>query len=193
MDDEVFRANTKERCYVCKKQLFSDIIRVSLAAGITHVAHGANVDDLNDYRPGMRACKELGVVAPLVDAGLNKEEIRQLSRKKNLDTSDKPAMACLATRIPYGTHITVEILGKVERAEAVMHGMGFPACRVRYHGHVARIELPPGEIAALMDDRLRGTVVEKVKAAGFLHVSLDLEGYSQGSMNRVLVDEANAL
>ncbi len=179
-----FRANEKGRCYICKKNMLTRVLEISAENNIPHVAHGANLDDLNDYRPGFKAAREMGVIAPLMDAGLAKADIRALSKTMNLETWDKPAMACLASRIPYQTPITPEILKMVERAEAILMDLGFNACRLRHHGPVARIEVPPDRIAALLAEPLRKKIVRRLHEIGYLHVSLDLEGYVQGSLNR---------
>lgn len=152
--------------------------------GLAHVAHGANVDDLADYRPGFRAAEELGIVAPLLDAGLGKKEIRRLSRQLELSTWDKPAMACLASRIPYGTRLIGKRLEMVDAAEEVLHKEGFRSCRVRYHDTIARIEVSESDIPRFQEAVLRRNVVEKIKKIGFSFVTVDLSGYVQGSMNQ---------
>ena len=183
-----FTANTKDRCYVCKKNILEDLLRIAEKRGIRHVAHGANVDDGSDYRPGARAAMEMGIVAPLNEAGLTKDEIRRLSKEMNLDTWNKPAMACLATRIPYGTEITAGALKMVEQAEDLMLKLGFGACRVRVHGGVARIEVRPENIERIADPSVRGQIVREFREIGFAHIAVDLEGYVQGSMNRTIQD-----
>ena len=184
LDDAVFVKNDRERCYHCKKFLFHDLLSLAEELGLANVAHGANTDDLNDYRPGYRAANELGIVAPLLDAGLDKQEIRDLSRQLNLGTWDKPAMACLASRIPYGTRLTGKRLEMVDAAEEVLLQEGFQSCRVRHHGDVARIEVPETAVTRFMDNVLRQKVVEKIRKIGFSYVTVDLAGYVQGSMNR---------
>jgi uncharacterized protein len=151
--------------------------------GIAHLAHGANLDDLQDHRPGLAAARELGILAPLVDAHLGKAEIRELSRQRGLPTWDRPSMACLASRVPYGTAVTGELLARVEAAEEVLREAGFDGLRVRAHGDLARIELPPDDIPRLARAELRGAIVAGLKAAGFRYVALDLEGYVSGSLN----------
>jgi uncharacterized protein len=150
------------------------------------VAHGANIDDLSDYRPGFAAAQEMGIKAPLVDAGLTKNDIRRLSKQMNLATWNKPPMACLASRIPYGTSITIKNLKMVEQAEQVLTNIGFTGCRVRVHDKVARIEVDTGDVERIIDRKTRSLVVEKLREIGFSHVAVDLEGYCQGSMNRAL-------
>ncbi len=179
-----FRSNPKRRCYLCKKSMLSEVFKIAAENGIPHVAHGANLDDLDDFRPGFKAAKEMGVLAPLMDAGLAKSDVRALSKAMNLETWNKPAMACLASRVPYQTTITPEILAMVEQAETVLMDLGFKACRLRHHGPVARIEVPPGDIPMMLAEPLRNKIVHRLRNIGYLHVSLDLEGYVQGSLNR---------
>lgn len=181
-----FVANTKDRCYVCKKLLAEDLLKLASDMEIKHVAHGANMDDMDDFRPGLKAAREMGIEAPLVDACLTKKDIRFLSKEMDLVTWDKPSMACLASRIPYGTPITDEALNKIDQAEQFVLSLGFISCRVRYHNEVARIEVSPGDFKRLFDDKTRTAIISKFKDIGFLYISLDLEGYIQGSMNRSL-------
>ncbi len=183
LEKAVFLKNTDQRCYHCKHHLFKKLRELAGDLDLEHVAHGANADDLSDYRPGFRAAEEHGVVAPLLEAGLGKDEIRQLSKELNLATWDKPAMACLATRIPYGTKLTPERLDQVNAAEAVLASHGFQSFRVRCHGPMARIEVPAQDIDRLLDAAMRKIMVAKLKAIGFKHVTVDLEGYVMGSMN----------
>lgn len=184
MEHSDFKANPTDRCYICKKYLFEDLLKLAASMRIEHVAHGANTDDLADFRPGFAAAKEMGIHAPLVDAGLSKQDIRLLSKEMNLETWDKPPMACLATRIPYGTPLTREKLAMVERAEAIVLGLGIGTLRVRVHDTLARIEVAPQDMEKIMKPEIRETIVRKLRSLGFFHVSLDLEGYVQGSMNR---------
>ncbi|MFH1580912.1 MAG: ATP-dependent sacrificial sulfur transferase LarE [Pseudomonadota bacterium] len=172
-----FVANRKDRCYVCKKNLFGKLIKIASGIGIKYIAHGANVDDLEDFRPGHTAAREMGVIAPMIDAGLTKDDIRLLSKEMNLETWNKPAQACLATRIPYGTSITVKALEMVDQAENVLLSLGFNACRVRKHENTARIEVNPEEIESISDKKNRETIVEKFRKIGFSRVAVDLEGY----------------
>jgi pyridinium-3,5-biscarboxylic acid mononucleotide sulfurtransferase len=181
-----FTANTKDRCYLCKKSLMEGLLKIAGTRGIRYVAHGANIDDLNDYRPGVAAAQELGIKAPMVDVKLCKNDIRRLSQQMNLVTWNKPAMACLASRIPYGTTITEKDLKMVEQAEQVLYDLGFIGCRVRIHGKAARIEVESGDIERLLHQKTRSAVVKKLREIGFAHVAVDLEGYRQGSMNRAL-------
>ena len=181
-----FAVNSPDRCYLCKKSLFEKIFEIAREKGIRHVAHGANLDDLADYRPGFRAAKEAGVIAPLIDAQLGKEEIRFLSKEMGLSTWDRPAMPCLATRFPYGSLITEENLKMVEYAESFLLEQGFKVIRVRHHGSVARVEVGRSEMEKIMDEELNKAIVEKFRKIGFEHVALDLEGYVSGSLNRAL-------
>ncbi len=179
-----FTVNNRDRCYVCKNNLFLLMIQAASKKGIREIVHGANTDDLKDFRPGFKAASELNIAAPLIDAGLSKQDIRNLSKEMLLETWDKPAMACLATRIPYGVAITIESLKMIEEAENVLLDLGFTTCRVRHHGSLARIELTKGEFHKVINEKNRELLVKKIKNAGYLYVSIDLEGYVQGSMNR---------
>ena len=181
-----FVANTPERCYICKKTVFSQLIELTSTTGFPNLAHGANADDRGDYRPGMKAAHELGVAAPLMDAGLTKADIRQIARQRELFVWDKPAMACIATRFPYGTPISLAKVEQIKQAEQVLAAAGFDGCRVRHHGDVARIEVPLERLPALTADPLRQRIVSQLRPIGFLHVALDLEGYVSGSMNRAI-------
>ena len=181
-----FAENQKNRCYLCKKELFSNIIKVAAAEGFSAVAEGSNVDDLGDYRPGLQAIAEFGVRSPLREAGLTKAEVRELSRELGLPTWQKPSFACLASRFVYGEIITQEKLSMVEQAEEYLRSLGLRQFRVRVHGTLARIEVEPEEIARLAEPLVREKIVEKFRALGFLYVALDLEGYRTGKMNRGL-------
>ncbi|MBW1740433.1 MAG: ATP-dependent sacrificial sulfur transferase LarE [Deltaproteobacteria bacterium] len=181
-----FVSNGPDRCYHCKRFLFQKLIEIAKDRSIKHVAHAANVDDLEDYRPGFRAAREMGVMAPLLEAGLSKQDIRLLSKEMGLSQWDKPAMACLATRIPYGSPITAEKLKMIEAAEAFLFDRGVRQCRVRHHGSVARIEVESPGMKMIMGDDFREGIVRKFREIGFLHIAVDLEGYISGSMNRML-------
>jgi uncharacterized protein len=183
-DHPDFIQNSTNRCYLCKTMLFNDLLRMAREKGIPGVVHGANIDDLQDFRPGMRAAEALGIASPLIEAALAKDDIRKLSKEMGLKTWDKPSMACLASRIPYGVTLSLKRLRMVEDAEAVLLEMGFGSCRVRYHGDVARIEVPVTDIPQVFIKEVQRNIVEKLKNIGFVHVALDLEGYVQGSMNR---------
>lgn len=180
------RENPPDRCYHCKKELFGAILRCAREQGLAAVIEGSNRDDTGDYRPGMRALRELGIRSPLLEQGLGKEEIRLLSRELGLPTWDKPALACLASRFVYGEAITDEGLSRVDRAEQLLFGLGFRQLRVRVHGDLARIEVLPEELDRLMAAETRSLVYEYLKDYGFRYVTLDLRGYRTGSMNEVL-------
>lgn len=173
-------ANAPDRCYHCKSDLFERLQAVARAEGYPWVVEGANLDDLGDVRPGRQAAREQGVRSPLLEAGLDKAAIRHLSRALGLPTWEKPAMACLASRIPHGIPVTIERLGQVERAEAALRSLGFRSVRVRHHETIARIELPPDERARLLDPTIARQAVQGIKAAGYQFVVLDLEGYRPG-------------
>ncbi len=186
--------NTGERCYFCKKMIFSRLGNRAAELGLETVVHGANRDDLTDYRPGLKAAREMGVIAPLMDAGLTKVEIRELSRRAGLETWDMDAQSCLATRIAYGDRITLDKLEMVERGECVLGALGFSGARVRLHGEIARIELKPPAMGQgrgmnqMLEKKPRQAVVDAFKTIGFKYIALDLEGYAMGSMNRSLDD-----
>ncbi len=188
LDIEGFADNPVNRCYLCKRELFSKILDYARHNAIRYVADGSNVDDLGDYRPGMEAIKELGIVCPLREAGLGKEDIRKLSKELGLPTWDKPAFACLSSRFPYGHRITKEKLQAVDQMERFLMELGFKQVRVRIHDEVARIEVAAQERSKFFDTALMDRVYEKFKAFGFAYVTLDLKGYRTGSMNEVLND-----
>lgn len=188
MDVPAFLLNGPDRCYHCKKDLFRRLFQEAHSRGIPFVAHGANRDDQGDYRPGSVAAREAGALAPLSETGFSKPEIRFLSRKMGLGTWNKPAMACLATRIPYGSPVTREKLAMVEEAEDFLRERGFDAVRVRHHDTVARIEVPPSDVGTMVSDTHRKPVLERLQRVGFEHIALDLEGYVSGKMNRELPD-----
>jgi uncharacterized protein len=188
LTDPAFRANGPDRCYHCKVELFGLLRAVAQSRGLKHVADGSNVDDLVDRRPGRRAAREYGVVSPLQDAGMNKNDIREVSRMLGLPTWDKPAMACLASRFPYGQEITEDGLLRVGRAEEALAGMGLRQFRVRSHGDVARLEVEPEEMQRAWDRR--GEISEALREAGFTFAAADLDGYRTGSMNEALPETA---
>lgn len=185
-DIEGFSENPKNRCYICKRELFAQIGAVAARQGITEVLEGSNLDDMGDYRPGLKAVEELGIKSPLRDVGFTKKEIRELSEYFNIPTWDKPSFACLASRFPYGHVITAEKLKMVDRGEQLLMDMGFHQFRVRIHGDVARIELLPIEFEKFMQEDVRLTVYSKFKEYGFAYVALDVMGYRTGSMNETL-------
>ena len=181
-----FVANTPERCYFCKKYLFGRLRELAGQRGIRSIAHAANMDDFDDFRPGWKAAVEMGGIAPLVDARLTKEEIRYLSKEMGLATWDKPSMACLASRVPYGEAITETKLRMIGEAEKELASHGFTQYRVRHHGPVARVELQASDMNRIMEPKIKERIVAKLKELGFLYVTLDLEGYAMGSMNRAI-------
>lgn len=181
-----YMRNDPDRCYHCKTELFSELERLSAETG-TAILVGTNLDDVGDWRPGQRAARERGVWAPLLEAGLRKDEIRALSRERGLETWDKPASACLASRIAYGVEVTSERLDRVGRAESFLRSFGIRQLRVRDHGDLARIEVPVEEVARIASGEVRTRVAAFLKELGFHHVTLDLEGFRSGSMNAALV------
>ncbi len=180
-----FRLNPPDRCYHCKKALFTVFLREARARGVDVLAEGSNQDDLGDYRPGMRAIRELEVISPLLGAELTKDDIRRLSREMNLPTWDKPAYACLATRVPCGEEITTGKLAMVERAEEALFELGFRQLRVRHHGDLARVEIDSSEMGRILNVEMTAEVSRRLKEIGFRYVTLDLGGYQMGSMNKI--------
>ena len=181
-----FAENPPNRCYLCKRELFSKILAFAKGRGLTAVVEGSNLDDLGDYRPGLQAIAELGVKSPLREAGLTKSEIRELSRELGLPTWEKPSFACLASRFVYGEPITRKKLSMVEQAEEFLRELGLRQFRVRIHGSLARIEVESNEIERMAQTEVRERIICRFKALGFLFIALDLEGYHSGSMNRSL-------
>jgi uncharacterized protein len=186
LKNEAFAANTPDRCFFCKTELFGKLIAIGKDHGIQWVADGANLDDLDDYRPGSRAAAQLGVRSPLREAGLTKNDIREISKRMGLPTWNKPSFACLSSRIPYGTRIEPDVLLRLEAAERFMKELGFRQVRVRHHGDIARIEVDPAEIERAASPDIRKQVTEKFKELKYLYITLDLGGYRMGSMNAVL-------
>jgi uncharacterized protein len=186
MENPKYRANASDRCYFCKDELFTVLDVMAQERGFAVVAYGVNADDTLDFRPGHRAASEHRVLAPLLDARLHKTEIRLLSQRAGLPTWDRPASACLASRLPYGTEVTPERLALVERAEAALRELGFRQFRVRLHDKLARIEIAPDEMPRAMSPEMAASISSRLKTAGFTYVALDLEGYRQGSLNESL-------
>jgi len=184
--EEMVAQNPENRCYHCKKVEFGNILKTAGGLGIEILVEGSNIDDLSDYRPGLLATKELGVRSPLREAGLTKDEIRGISQTRGLPTWNKPAFACLASRIPYGERINTAKLGRIEAAEDSLRQRGFVQFRVRSHGDTARIEVAPEERTKFFDAALMDQISKEIKSAGFLFVSLELEGYKMGNLNRTL-------
>lgn len=190
MGNALYRENPPDRCYHCKSELFGLLTRMASEGKMAGVIDGSNADDVNDYRPGRKALKELGIASPLMELGFSKADIREASRLMGLPTSDKPAYACLASRIPYGTPITEKALRSIEEAEDALRDLGFEQVRVRMHGDVARIELAEGEIGRAVSGEMRRKMTSVVKASGFRYATLDLQGYRTGSMNEALSDKS---
>ena len=186
LDIDRVRHNPPDRCYHCKREIFGKILEAAYREGISVVAEGSNMDDTGDYRPGMRAIRELGVVSPLLEAGFTKADIRELSKELNLPVWNKSSFACLASRFVYGEEITDEKLSMVDRSEQLLMDLGFRQFRVRIHGNLARIELLPEDLRRAAEPELRLLLSSKLKDFGFTYVTLDLTGYRTGSMNEVL-------
>jgi len=192
LSNPLYVANNPDRCYHCKDELFAKLDQLAAARGFAAVAYGINLDDLGDFRPGQRAAAERGILTPLLDAGLTKADIRELSRRAGLPTWDKPAAACLASRVQHGVEVTDDVLKKIERAEGALRALGFRQLRVRYHspsgasaqeGGLARIEIAPDELPRALDPAMAQKIRDALKPLGFKFVTLDLEGYRQGSFN----------
>jgi pyridinium-3,5-biscarboxylic acid mononucleotide sulfurtransferase len=181
-----YRANPANRCYYCKQELYSHLSAIAGERGIPVIADGSNADDRGDYRPGRQAAREFGVRSPLDEAGLTKNDIRELSRRAGLPTWDEPASACLSSRIPYFSEVTGEKLRMIERAENVLRDMGFRICRVRHHDTIARLELGRDEIARALDPDTAEMIDRELRAIGYAHVTVDLRGYRLGSLNDAL-------
>lgn len=187
LEDPRYAANTAERCYFCKVELFEQLEPVAKRLGLAHVIYGMNQDDRGDWRPGQRAARERGVRAPLDEAGMGKDDIRALARYLGVPVWEKPAEACYSSRIPYGAPVTVEALRQIGRAERALRSLGFRAARVRHHETVARIEIASEEFPRLLDTELREQAIAGVRAAGYTYVTLDLQGYRTGSLNEALL------
>ena len=186
MENPAYRANAGDRCYYCKDELFNVLDKLARERGFAAVAYGVNADDTSDFRPGHRAAAEHQVLAPLLDAKMRKADIRTLSQRAGLPTWDRPASACLSSRLPYGTEVTAERLQLVEDGEAILRELGFRQFRVRLHDKLARIEIAAEELPVAMTPEMGARIAARFKEAGFLYVSLDLEGYRQGSLNAAL-------
>jgi uncharacterized protein len=184
-----FASNPKNRCYYCKKELFTKIKEVAIQNGVKYVFDGSNLDDTGDYRPGMQAAKELEVVSPIKEAGLTKSDIRELSKELGLPTWNKPSFACLSSRFPYGNKITLPKLKMVDKAEQFLLDMGIRQVRVRHHGEIARIEVSPEERKQFFNIEIMDKIDKEFKKLGFTYVTLDMLGYRTGSMNEVLTVE----
>jgi uncharacterized protein len=181
-----YARNDAQRCFHCKSELFTQMEEARQRLGFEHLAYGMNLDDRGEFRPGQKAAELHGALAPLVDAGLSKQEIRTLAREAGLPLADKPASACLSSRIEYGRTVTAENLAQVERAEEALHALGFMQVRVRHHGDLARIEIARGDLSRALTLNMLDAMTEALRGAGFLYVTLDTQGYRSGSMNDVL-------
>jgi uncharacterized protein len=186
LDDPNYRANPANRCYYCKHELYGKLAEIARERGVACIVDGFNLDDAQDYRPGRRAAEEFAVRSPLAEAGFSKADVRALANRLGLEVWDKPALACLSSRFPYGTAISLELLQQVERAEDAVLGAGIRECRVRHHGDVARIEVPLDQLERLTAPGTRELIVAGVQAAGYRYVTIDLGGYVSGNLNRAL-------
>jgi uncharacterized protein len=186
IDDPSYRANPANRCYYCKRELYTRLAALAQGRGIAVVVDGNNADDRGDYRPGRHAAREFGVRSPLDEVGLTKDEIRALSRDADLPTWDEPASACLSSRIPYHSEVTPAKLRMIEQAERVLRDLGFRVCRVRHHENEARLEFDPGETSRALEPALRATIDRELQAIGYAGVTIDPRGYRRGSLNEAL-------
>ena len=186
MDRPEYRANAPSRCFFCKDELYTHLTDIAAQEGYAAVANGTNADDLGDFRPGLEAARKHGVRSPLVEAGLDKADVRELSRHMGLPTWDKPAQPCLSSRIPYGTPVSVDALDKIAAAESYLRGLGIRELRVRHHGAVARIEVPPGDIPRLAAEDVRTELAARFRSIGYAYVTLDLDGFRSGSLNETV-------
>ncbi len=189
LDDPHFKANNADRCFHCKSHLCAALLDVAKKRRFAHVIFGTNHDDLDDFRPGNKAMKVYGIRSPLAEAGLTKNEIRELSRQAGLPTANQPASPCLASRIPYGLEVTEQRLRQIDQAEGFLRSLGFVEFRVRHHDTIARIEVRPDDVAKLAAEPVRSKVVEKLKSLGFQFITMDLQGFRSGSLNESLSDE----
>lgn len=190
LEDPQFAANQADRCFHCKAHLCKTLLEIAQQRGFAHVVFGTNHDDLDDFRPGNRALASFGIRSPLAEAGLTKDDIRQLSRQLGLPTADIPSSPCLASRIPYGLEVTAERLKQVDEAEAFLRELGFVELRVRHHDSIARIEVRPNDIARITAEPVRSRVINKLKSLGFKFVTLDLQGFRSGALNESLSEQA---
>ncbi len=189
MSNASFVRNDRTRCYWCKHELFMSLQEIALREGLQQVIEGSNSDDTSDYRPGLAAARELGIRSPLMEAGLTKDDIRLLSRELGLPTWDKPASACLSSRIPYGTAIEEPVLKRIDAAEDFLRGLGFTQVRVRHHGDVARIEVSDDAMHRLLEKPLRREIAARFQELGYVYTTIDAEGYRTGSMNKTILNE----
>ena len=185
-ENDNYTSNPTNRCYYCKSELYTKLTELARERGFAAILDGTNADDLGDYRPGRQAAREMGVLSPLLECGMTKADIRELSRRAGLPTWDEPASACLSSRIPYGEVVTIEKLSAVDKAEIALKQMGFRQVRVRHHGDIARIEVADEEMERALDQEMAGRMSRALKALGFKYVTLDLEGYRTGSLNEAI-------
>jgi uncharacterized protein len=188
-EDPRYLANTSARCYFCKSEVYTELVEYARRNGFAFLVDGSNLDDMDDHRPGRQAAREQGVRSPLLEAGLSKAEVRQLARQAGLSNWDKPAAACLSSRIPYGTLVTLEILSQVEQAERILRNLGIRQARVRHHDTIARIEVEPEDFNLVVDKHEQ--IVASFRALGYIYVALDLAGFTSGSLNAVLSGRSN--
>ena len=181
-----YAANPANRCFYCKTELYGKLTELAERREFETIVNGVNADDLGDWRPGIQAAKDWSIRAPLVEAGIGKAEVRRLAKELGVPNWEKPALACLSSRVPYGTPVTVGVLSQIERAEAFLYDRGFCSFRVRHHGRVARIEVGPGDMKRLLDEPIRAEVVSAFKELGYTYITLDLQGFRSGSGNEVL-------
>lgn len=189
LENPGYQANNADRCFFCKDELYTKLEAVAHARGIHHIVDGSTVDDLNDYRPGRKAATQHAVSSPLIEAGLTKTEVRELSQRADLPTWDKPASPCLSSRIAYGTTVTIERLNKVDRGEEILREFGFREFRVRHHDKLVRLEIAPAEMDRVLRKELIEELAKRFRELGFKYVTLDLQGFRSGSMNEVLTDQ----
>jgi len=192
LSKEEFSRNAEDRCYHCKQELFGKLRQIADAEGIYWILDGSNTDDQRDFRPGKKAAGEFSVRSPLAETGLSKQEVRDLARRLNLPMWDKPSLACLSSRIPYGTRITTTLVKNIHAAEEVVRGLGIRQVRVRHHGDTARIEVDREDLIRLVSEEATRVIVDSFKALGYAYVCVDLEGYRTGSMNEVIRKEKAA-
>ena len=186
MERPEYRENSASRCFFCKDELYTRLSAIALQEGFQYIVNGTNADDLGDFRPGIKAASKYGVRSPLVEAELSKKEVRIISRSMGIPIWDKPAQACLSSRIPYGTPVSVEALTRIFKAEEILHGLGFRQVRVRHHENIARIEVDPDEFPRLLKNDVRSAVSREFRSLGYAYVTFDLEGFRSGSLNEVL-------
>jgi pyridinium-3,5-biscarboxylic acid mononucleotide sulfurtransferase len=187
LENDSYRANNSDRCFHCKDELYTKLESVAQSRGIQHIVDGSTMDDLDDFRPGRQAAKQHAVRSPLIEVGLSKSEVRELSRKATLPTWDKPASPCLSSRIAYGTTVTIERLSKVDRGEEILREFGFREFRVRHHDHLVRLEISPAEMDRVLRKELIEELAKRFRDLGFKYVTLDLHGYRSGSLNESIL------